>query len=247
MHMGLGLYQQCAQRLSLEQRHCLKQLLSIGLRLRHPGYPNAAKGLDGMLIAHKILKENESAGILIGGLSESVWNKRRKVEDLNKHKDVDVLILDDFEPEKFQGGIDWWLRCEGNLNVRYQATVVENARVAWYENGNSAILSFGAKKIFELSPGLYIPDYRWVLDMKEYEASANMDIERVEIDSDVWDKFKIKLEERIKTKLPKFIRDEFKSYILSDEYERDCNKTAAVSLERFDLNTITAIKNYCSA
>ena len=85
----------------------LKQLLRLEQQLKHPEYPNMVKGLKGMQTAHDILQGREASGILIGGLSEAVWNQRRKEEKLYQHKDVDVLVLDDVSVENFEGGIDW--------------------------------------------------------------------------------------------------------------------------------------------
>ena len=86
--LGLGLRQTLEQKiyLNVQQKLALKQLLL--LELKHPEYPDVVKGLEGMKIADKVLKEKEVAGVLIGGLAEAVWNQRRKVEDLYQHKDV---------------------------------------------------------------------------------------------------------------------------------------------------------------
>src|SRR3989344_2154018 len=96
MEMGMcqRLYQQQRQVLSQSQKFALKQLLELRLELRHPDLPSVIRGLEGIRVAHQILQKRDSIGILIGGLSEAVWNQRRKPEDLEKHKDVDVAVLD---------------------------------------------------------------------------------------------------------------------------------------------------------
>ena len=120
MRMSLGHYHRLEQRhyLSHAQKLGLKQLLLLEQKLKHPEYPNAARGLCGMQIAHQILQEREAPGVLIGGLSEAVWSQRRKEEDLYKHKDVDVMVLDDVDIGKFEGGVDWWLPERGKITLK---------------------------------------------------------------------------------------------------------------------------------
>tara|TARA_Y100000031_G_C8164741_1_gene358742 strand:+ start:216 stop:1004 length:789 start_codon:yes stop_codon:yes gene_type:complete len=243
--MGLGHYQRLEQRhyLSHAQKLGLKQLLKLELKLKHPEYPNAVKGLEGMQIAHQILQEREASGVLIGGLSEAVWNQRRKEEDLYKHKDVDVLVLDDAEVDKFEGGVDWWLPERGKITLKSDYGSVEGVDKQWYVNGNGVVLSFGAQKHDQLPPGLYIPDSEWVIDMREAEAEAHIDYGRVDVefDGDVFEKFRAHIEKRVKTRLPKFIREAFQGYVLSPHYESDDSKVYAVGLERFDLETLRGI------
>ncbi len=121
--MNLGHYQRLEQEQmfypSVAQKLGLKQLLLLESKLKHPGYiPSPVKGLEGMQTAHQILQEREAAGVLIGGLAEAVWNQRRKEEDLYKHKDVDVLVLDDIDINKFYGGVDWWLPEQGKITIK---------------------------------------------------------------------------------------------------------------------------------
>jgi hypothetical protein len=248
MSLSLGCYQRCEQRhyLSQAQKLGLKQLLLLEQKLKHPEYPNVVKGLEGMQTAHQILQERGASGVLIGGLAESVWNQRRKPEDLYKNKDVDVAVLDDhFElGDNFEGGVDWWIPQNGEITLRSDASRVEGIQKKWYENGNGVILSFGVNRNTKLNPGLYIPDSEWVVDMREYEADANVDYGRVEaeFDEDVFEKFRDKVRERVKTRLPRFVREAFADYVLSPHYEGDYDKRTAVDLERFDLETIRAIK-----
>ncbi|MDA0375902.1 MAG: hypothetical protein O3A80_01145 [bacterium] len=234
--------------LSQEQKLGLKHLLLLEQKLRHPDIPNASKGLEGMQIAHEILRTREAVGILIGGLAEAVWSQRRKPEDLAKHKDVDVAVLDDtFElKEKFEGGIDWWMSKSGKITIGSDASSIEGVQKQWHENGNGVVLSFGINKGSELRPGLYIPDSEWVVDMREYEADANVDYGRIsaEFDEDVFEKFREQVRRRVKTRLPKFIREAFKDYILSGDYESDGEKIDAVNLDRFDLETIRGINGF---
>jgi len=245
LSLGLSLRQTQSHFLSHAQKLGLEQLLTLKLKLRHPDHPDAIKGLEGMQIAHEILKGREAVGVLIGGLAEAVWNQRRKVDELLTHKDVDVAVLDDdFKLSKpFEGGVDWWMPQTGNVTIKTDATRIEGIQKRWHENGNGAVLSFGMAKISPLSPGLYIPDPEWVIRMREYEATANIDYGRVETEfnDEVFEKFREKMRKTIKTRLPKFILDAFPGHILSPQYEQDYSKTDAISLEMFDLETLRAI------
>jgi hypothetical protein len=245
--MGLGFYQVCEQRceqrqiLSYAQRFMLKQLLLLEQRLKHPEYPNMVKGLEGMQKAHQILYERGASGVLIGGLAEAVWNQRRKPEDLYKHKDVDVAVLDEsfLLMENFEGGIDWWIPKKGRVTISSDAGSIEGIEKKWYENGAGVILNFGIDKKVDLNPGLYIPSSDWVIDMREYEANANIDYSnvKVELGEEVFEKFREKIKEKVKTRMPKFIQDSFKSYILS-------STRFSVSLEEFDIEIVRAINRY---
>ncbi len=240
--LSLGCYQ--STKLTQSQKLGLRQLLLLEQKLKHPEFPDAVKGLAGMQIAHQMLQERESTGVLIGGLAEAVWNQQRKEEDLYKHKDVDVMVLDDhFEITEFEGGVDWWLPQKGKITLQSAYVSAEGVEKKWYKNCNGVILSFGAEKRRpnQLPPGLYIPDSEWVLDMRQAEAEANID-GNVEIDDEVFEKFRSNLQKRIKTRLPHFIREHFKDYILSPHYEKDHNKTYAVNVVTFDLETIAGIR-----
>ena len=73
--LGMCLYQGLEQRQYLDhaQKLELKQLLLLEQRLKDPvDRSDVTHGLDGMLIAHQILKGYEASGLLIGGLSEAV-------------------------------------------------------------------------------------------------------------------------------------------------------------------------------
>ena len=90
----LRLKQTCSQvqLQTLAQKLQLKQLLNA--TLFHADLPNSVKGLEGMKIADKILKERNARGVLIGGLAGAIWNKETTLGELDAHKDVDVYVLD---------------------------------------------------------------------------------------------------------------------------------------------------------
>ncbi len=238
--LGLGLRQELRERLTLGYRLQLKQLLSLSQELRHPEYPLMAKGLDGMGVADRVLRGYNASGILIGGLSEAVWNRRRKPEELTKHKDVDVLVLnEDADIGRFEEGIDWWLPQRGEIPVDLERGIYTG--IKWYENANGIVLSFGTKKyrnLMEFTPGLYIPGSEWVIDMREAEVMANVD-ERVEIEDGVQEGFRDKMRKKIKTRLPKFISNEFKGRILSNLY--GCVDEGCIGVRPFTLDDLRAL------
>ena len=225
------------------------------MQLRDPlDVPNAVKGLYGMQVAHEMLQESGSVGILIGGLSEAVWNARRKGEDLDKHKDVDVAVLtEDFQPDRFEGGIDWWLPEESEINFidDYSDSELTETEKRWV-NGNNVVLAFKIgggvylpddtedfSKRVSLSPGLYIPDSEWVVNMRRYEVDSHID-ENVDA-YDAMESFERRTRRKLGTRLPKFIRDAFTGYILSPAYEKSANKVNCIGVYPFDLNTLAAI------
>ena len=248
LSIRLNSYDRCRERnyLSQAQKVGLKQLLAQRQNLRHPEYPGAVKGLEGMQAAHQILQEKEASGVLIGGLAEAVWNQRRKPEDLYTHKDVDVAVLDDHFKiyNDFEGGIDWWMPQDGRISVNYESGKVEGIYQRWYQNANNAVLSFGLTKNADLDPGLYIPGSRWVVDMREAEAEANVDHGRAdaEFDEEVFIAFRQKIREKVKTRLPRFIRETFAGYILSEHYQDYYDEITTVDIEWFNLPKIRAIK-----
>jgi hypothetical protein len=247
MNLSFRCSQKLEQRPSLDhsQRLGLKCLISLEQKLRSPIYEYVTKGFEGLQIAHKILQEKDSSGILIGGLAESIWSQRRKKEELYKHNDVDVMVLDNqFEFKlfkKFEGGIDWWLPQLGYIDIKSDYADIEDVEKKWWKNGNGAILSFGVEKDFQLNQGLYLPNREWIINMREYEVNANIDYERIEVDDEVSEKFRERIEKRVGLKLPKFIKEKFKNHILSPDYE--CYEIDnVVKLVKFDLDTIRAIK-----
>jgi Zn-finger domain-containing protein len=96
-----------------------------------------------------------------------------------------------------------------------------------------------------LTPGLYIPDYYWVINMRVAEAEASVNTRRgVEIDSNIFESFRERYEKKIKCRLPKFIQKAFEGYIISDRYESDWRKYLAVELVSFDNDTVVALNKY---
>lgn len=148
-------------------------------KLRDPEIPNAKKGLEGIKEANKILQDKKSKGILIGGLVKDIWNKENALDDLNKHKDIDVLVLNqDFNlSHNFEGGIDWWLPQE----KIYINNFGDESKTQFWENGYGIVLGF--EPIFEQSLqespryGLYLPDKSFFLEMKLAEMKTLLNYE----------------------------------------------------------------------
>src|SRR3989344_519995 len=96
--MGLGMYQRPEQR--IYHTHALKaglqQLFTLEQALRDLKVPEyMAKGLAGLEAGNRMLQERNASRELIGGLAEAVWNRKRKQEELARHKDTDILVIDD--------------------------------------------------------------------------------------------------------------------------------------------------------
>ena len=249
--LGLSLSQKCTLSYRLRHTQKLGFKLLLEQKLNHPEYPNMQKGLDGMKIAHKMLQERNARGILIGGLSEAIWNYKRKPEELIAHKDVDVAVLDkNFDlSQAFEGGIDWWLPQTEQIKFKSEYGKKEQIET-WYENSGGVILSFGVKirdYANDLPCGLYLPDSEWVIDMRRFEALAHIDyngLGEVEIDEDVFEKYNGKKRKTIKNKVPKFISNEFGENILTYEHQKDSRLRTAIQLEEFTLETLRAINYY---
>ena len=235
--MSLGQRMIQRHKLDHQQKLQLSTLLELSQKLKHPEFPNAVQGLEGLRVSDKVLKEKNSAGLLIGGLSERVWNYRTKPNDLNKSKDVDVLVLNkEFEVEPFEYGIDWWLPKSANIKIISDASSY-NKNQTWYENGNDAFLYFGVREYHQLSPGLYIPSRNFIINMRQNEAIASMSRKSfVETDDDVFDKFYETFNKKLGTKVAGFIPKEFN--IL------DVNYINPFTLEEFDNEIIVGINRY---
>jgi len=251
MSLSLGCYQMQKHSLSHSQRLYLNQVLEQLQTLRHPEFPNAAKGLDGMLVADSILKSRNSCGVLIGGLCEEVWNRQTKPEDLFKHKDVDVLVLNpEFElSQNFEGGIDWWLQKQGRIKVASSLGYLDQNE-SWDENANQVILGFLAYQQATLSktikPGLYIPSPDWIVEMRKHEAISRIDFSNVhvEVDDNFEDAFYNKIRKRVKTTLPGFVLDKFSGQVLAEKYEREYRKVEEIKLKGLSLGQIAGINKF---
>ena len=230
-------------RLNQSQKLKLRQLLDLRLELIDPPIPHPVKGLEGMLTAHKILQSKQCTGVLIGGLSESIWNQRRTKEQLYSHKDTDVLILGDFEYKgRFEGGIDWWRPQEERIKIAYDSGTIEKYQ-KWYSNDNGTILRFGVRQSPGLKPGLYLPDRDFIVNMRLNEALASISAS-VEVEYDIQKVFHKKLQKSLGKRVPKFVEEAFKGFILSSDYEQDYYKYSSIAIEGFDNQTIIGINSY---
>ncbi len=208
--VGLGLKIELNQAITQAQEHKikqqLKQLEKVSLSLRHEPFPGSVKGLEGIEIADKILKEKGAVGLLIGGLSEAIWNPRNTRNALNalseKHKDVDVLIpyiSPGLEIDDFEGGVDWWLPRELKIKIKYESATVEE-NVLFWENCLKVRLAFTVlvRTKEPLLSGLYIPEPDFIRSMREAEVFARVDTKNVEVEESTRELFGEKLRKRIK-------------------------------------------------
>lgn len=245
MGLQLCLRQTLRQGLNHSQKLELKQLIMLSQELKHPAIPETRRGMKGMIKAHALLQKRGACGVLIGGLVEKIWNRRRKKSHLEEHKDVDVLVLDGHFAlkKKFEGGIDWWLPEMRRRILRSDAATGWGNEERIFVNGNGIMLNFSAEKFFDLAPGLYIPRPHWVIDMRVFETEAKIDHERVkvEFEGDVYEGFCRKIGERMGDCIPKFILDSFRGFILSERYEDDRRKIDSVELIKFSFMDIVEL------
>lgn len=198
-----GMEMDLEQSLELEQNQelGLKALISISQRQIKPKIPKAKRGKEGMQVADAILKERESTGILIGSLVESIWTRKRKLDD---HKDVDVMVTSDhfYIDENFKGGVDWWIPSEESLRINIPGGYMDNIPVKWWSNGHWIALNFGIIPVNELEPGLHIPNYDWYITMRTFEALSQVDgtAEGV-IDEEVVEQFQNKFRKRVRKEM----------------------------------------------
>ena len=149
MEMSMCCSQSQVQELSFEQKFGLEQLLAVRKRLKHSSYKKAVKGFEGMKVADEYLKRNDASGVLIGGLSEAIWDRNRSDEYLTyHHKDVDVAVIKG-DSELFRGfdeGVDWWVLQNGKVDISSYYTEGFGVEKEWDENGNGVIPTFLSKR-----------------------------------------------------------------------------------------------------
>jgi hypothetical protein len=227
------------------QRIGLRELINAGQRLKTPFDAPAQKGLDGILRANRMLRERESVGILIGSLSEVIWHYDSLPESLYSYKDVDVMVLDqNFKLEKnFEGGIDWWLPTFGEIEIDRPGYEKHIQLQRYWKNAHGVSLGFGAEKKVELPHGLYIMNPHQVMDMREYESDAHVDIYdfRGSIDMAVFEAYRSVIGRSMGKKLPKYVSDAFEGHILSPKYHAGSEMISSIKLLKFDYGMLVAI------
>lgn len=211
--LGLSLSHrhELAHRLSHDQKLLLSKALALRLELRAPSFPNPLRGIEGILAADSLLKEWSAVGVLIGGLAEAVWNRRRTEAELGAHKDVDVLVVSEPESveavEDFAGGIDWWMPNDIHFDsIKTQSGSIENVTKRFWINGNGCALCYRIKSQTDLTPGLYFPSPEIAVDIRVSECLAMIDGSVTVVDEDE-EMFVKKFREKlgIRTQLPSFI------------------------------------------
>ena len=236
IEQGMGQRIENTQRLGIKQKRILEQLLQFSQHLRHEPLPEAVKGLDGLRIADFILKEKKVYGLLIGGLSETVWNPKSKEGDLAAHKDIDILVPElpeDTTIGQFEGGVDWWLPKEARFIIKTELGNT-HADVKFFINGFGIKLSFSVSTFGSgnLDPGLYIPDYSFVLEMRVAEAIAQLDPRIAPVDFTIEEALIKKLTKRIKSKQAPSVAGEFGD-----------RTTNLFGIRSFDHDTVVAVNS----
>jgi hypothetical protein len=141
-----------------QTRHLTKLRIGAMQKLIKPEIPNPTKGLEGMMKADEILLSRGAVGFLIGGVAQECYISD-KPSAYNKHKDVDVMVMDEnFKLSKdFEGGIDWFLpKDEGWINA------------------NGVILNYLIRN--EISgAGLYVPNFCDLTNMAIIDTMSYLD------------------------------------------------------------------------
>lgn len=190
-----------------------------------------------MLKADDMLKKNGAAGVLIGSLAEKIWSQKSRHEDLKKCKDVDVALLDyNFQPENFEGGIDWWVLYNGNPLLDYDENTEKAKGKNWQKNGFGIILPYLVDTLNRFEPGLYIPSREFLIDMRGEETP--------DCDTEVKEAFRKKMDERIKKRIPKYVRKEFQDQIFGEPYIDNPYLKHVFHVNRHEDDVLEAIHNY---
>lgn len=175
----LGLFQSHSlnQGLTHEQRLMVGHILELRLELREPVFSTPTCGLEGIMTAHRLLKDRNKTGVLIGGVAESVWSQQRTEAELAKHKDVDVLVLSgDQHFEQFEGGIDWWEPVDIRFDsIRTDSGTMRNITRRFWTNGHRCTLTYRIEVDPKLDPGLYILSPERTVGIRLAEAEASID------------------------------------------------------------------------
>ena len=241
--MGLELKQVQRQRLNQSQKLQLEQLQTISDSLKHEEFPNARKGLEGIFKAAEVLSYNRGTGILIGGLLNTIYNSNTIEEDLMKHKDVDILLLNDiYKPKKFEEGIDWWVPTEKKIDIVGEYSKILGAKTKFWKNGNDIILSYGLRSMNLLVPGLYLPNLETVAEMKEIETYANLG-KGFEYDSDVNSSFRESIEDNLDKEVPYFIHNNLNVHLMKEDHFNDYGQKCNLEVDDFQRDVLSELKS----
>lgn len=231
----MHLSQSQGHELRLEQKQALRHLLELSHGLRHEALESPAVGIEGLKSADSLLVQKKLVGILIGGLSEAVWNPKNRKKDFDAHKDIDVLvpiIPEGVDIDDFENGIDWWTPRVSRLKINHPLGYTEKVQPFW-ENALGVRLSFGLKSFDarRLPSGLYIPSREFILKMREVEAFAQIDSRVIVSDEEIQGSFLEKLEKKIKDEKSSVIKEVFPD-----------RETSSFQVDSLDHETILAIR-----
>jgi hypothetical protein len=256
MALGLYLSQRCEQRTSirLSQRQSLSAelrqalALTIGLRqeFKKPSFPNAVRGLAGMIAADKILKEHNASGVLIGGVAEAIWNPARTESELSAHKDVDVLVFGNTRIKKFEGGIDWWMEDHADLtNVHLSdISTAANIHVVYFINGNGVVLTYRLKRAVTLLPGLHFLTPDCLIYIRYKECLASIDEARITIETDETAYLReLRKKLGLKQPIPSFMSSSFDP-LPFPYYSSEGQRKFAITVESIPLATQAALRSF---
>jgi hypothetical protein len=203
--------------MAIRQEQGFQQLLILHQQLQHPEFAEAVRGLGGILKADRLLKEKNEVGVLVGGLSEEILHKDATLGTLSAHKDVDVMVLTPASTFKnFEGGIDWWLHHDFNLEWRRPNRPPHPFQVPAWVNGFDMVLGITidiergqarhSARPGDFEAGLYFLDVADVVSMRSLETQVAGAAKR---DSMIFEGNALaKFEEKLAASLgPQFVRE----------------------------------------
>jgi hypothetical protein len=235
-NLGFGTFGR--QRMTAGLRQELKQLLSQ-VNLTVPALPDMIgmkKGQEALVIADKILEENHGIGIVIGSTSVDLHNSKADNQQLEKHSDLDVLVLTPgfTLKDKFQGGIDWWVPKTVKLKIQssYYPTGVLEKNI--YVNGAGIYLRADVVNHGDLNglkPGLYMTDREFLKDLTE---SVVFSRAGGSMSSQVADAFAAALDKLIRNSISPVWTQLFgKQRIIRDLGVRDIDEELTAAIDRY--------------
>ena len=132
--------------------------------------PRAKTGLEALFGADRILKEKNAVGIVVGSMAAALWNPATTSTVLEKHDDLDVMVLSPrtrFEIN--EGGIDWWTPRERSL--RLNGSEIPR-KIRYWANAHDIFIRAGILPIdtTKLAPGLYLASAAFAADFTRQAA-----------------------------------------------------------------------------
>jgi hypothetical protein len=129
------------------------------------------------------------------------------------------------------------------MTIKSDFSSVEGHNITYWENDYDVILNFGIRTNIEYKPGLYIPSPEWIISMRQNEAVAGIDFDRIERadEVDIIDLFRNRLARRMKSVVPVSVKKEFQDFILASPYEKETAMIYGMETVAFDIEILRAL------